>query len=226
METREAERSPKEAANLNGIRRKLRSQRGVTVVFALVIFLIMALFSYVMVNASLTAVQGAYASRVDEQAALSVASASRVIQRAIEDNDLPRKLQYVSKSGWYTVGDIPSSPVISSLLDDIRRALNGATPAPTLTLSTQSTEEHKKITDALGNITITLTAENRDKVTDAYNPPRVILNFHKDGAIPYFSNTVITFDHFDIQYDEMNNPSSYTVTSFKMESSLGQYQAS
>ena len=66
------------------IRRKLRSQRGVTVVFALVIFLIMALFSYVMVNASLTAVQGAHASQVDEQAALSTSSVAFIIRDAME----------------------------------------------------------------------------------------------------------------------------------------------
>ena len=84
METRETERSPKEAANLNGIRRKLRSQRGVTVVFALVIFLIMALFSYVMVNASLTAVQGAAAGQFDQQAYLSTRSVAFMIYNTLK----------------------------------------------------------------------------------------------------------------------------------------------
>lgn len=68
---------------MDEIRRKLRARDGVTVIFALVIFLIMTLFSYVMVNASLTAVQGAYAGQFDQQAYLSTRSVAFMIRDAL-----------------------------------------------------------------------------------------------------------------------------------------------
>ena len=58
--------------------RKLRQERGASVVFALVIFLIVTLFSWTMVNGALTAAQNASMQREEEQAYLSVTSAARL----------------------------------------------------------------------------------------------------------------------------------------------------
>ena len=223
VETREAGRSPKEAGNLNEIRRKLRSQRGVTVVFALVIFLIMALFSYVMVNASLTAVQGANASRVDEQAALSVASASRVLQQKIQ-TELPNQIQYVTGSQWVAVTNpLPAN----SWLQYILKALNEMLPDGELILTVSG--DNTDVTNKIGEVKVHIKAENNKNVTDTSPSPRLILDFRKvdkDGTVLYRSNTVIT-----LQMEKKDTDTSvYTIKPINPEtqivSTLGQYQAS
>ena len=194
------------------IRRKLRSQRGVTMVFALVIFLIMALFSYVMVNASLTAVQGANASRVDEQAALSVASASRVLQRAIQ-LELPN-VKYTTS--WTSDnGALPSEGTLRRYIVD---ALNGTSTDNLLLNVSPASGDNTDVTDKIGKVTVSISAENGNVTGPDW--PRLILNFSKDGA--YYSNTVITLHCVS---DNAENP-SYTVSFLDTLSTLGQYQAS
>ncbi|MBR0283069.1 MAG: hypothetical protein IJQ81_16020 [Oscillibacter sp.] len=61
--------------------RKLRQERGASAAFALAIFLIAALFSFTMVEGSLTAAQNAYMQHEEEQAYLSVTSAARLFCR-------------------------------------------------------------------------------------------------------------------------------------------------
>lgn len=138
METREAERSPKEAANLNGIRRKLRSQRGVTVVFALVIFLIMALFSYVMVNASLTAVQGANAGHFDQQAYSSTRSVAFMIRDALKA--YPQFT--VADNGQWNHDIVSSSSYLYAISDCIKNQINqGRTSVWQITTTTDKVNE-------------------------------------------------------------------------------------
>lgn len=97
---------------MNGIRRKLRSQRGVTVVFALVIFLIMALFSYVMVNASLTAVQGAAVGQFDQQAYSSTRSVAFMIYNTLKQYDFT-----VTDGEWINTTTDTLSPLYREIGD-------------------------------------------------------------------------------------------------------------
>ena len=184
METRETERSPKEAANLNGIRRKLRSQRGVTIVFALVIFLIMALFSYVMVNASLTAVQGA--GQFDQQAYSSTRSVAFMIRDALK------------KYPKFTVTDgrWENSSQTSSLLEEssfsylyIKNQLQNPAPSVWKIKDVPNNENLKKAKEKFGVVEVTITAST------------VIV-----GAYP---SITVQLQHWD--YDK-DNPSGYDNT--------------
>lgn len=63
---------------MTNCRRKLKSQRGVTMIFALVIFLITVLFGMTMINGALTAAQNAGLQHVEEASYLGVTSAARL----------------------------------------------------------------------------------------------------------------------------------------------------
>ena len=159
---------------MNGIRRKLRSQRGVTVVFALVIFLIMALFSYVMVNASLTAVQGAAVGQFDQQAYSSTRSVAFMIRDALKE--YPDFKQ--TDAGWERRFSV--SPTVAEQSDYrykiagyIENQLNASTPTP----SVWQIGDNDKVKEKFGVVRVTMVPNLND------TPPGIIIKLeHWDNA--------------------------------------------
>ncbi len=193
METREAERSPKEAANLNGIRRKLRSQRGVTVVFALVIFLIMALFSYVMVNASLTAVQGAAVGQFDQQAYSSTRSVAFMIRDTLEAyHDFK-----VTDGAWDNNFTASPSDTFYVLRDYIKNQLQSGGASVWKIKDIPNDEELKKAKEKFGVVEATITA-----------------SAVSDGACPSITVQLQHWDYDESKSDGYDNtkPSNYKMT--------------
>lgn len=66
------------------LKQKLRSSSGVTIVFALAIFLVTSVFCLILVNGALTATLNANDQRLNEQAYLSARSAAKLLQSAVE----------------------------------------------------------------------------------------------------------------------------------------------
>ena len=126
------------------MRRKLQNQNGVTIVFALVIFLIMALFSYVMVNASLTAVHSADASRMDEQAYVSVRSAALLLRKELNGQALTYNPADTSWSVPESSPDVVKN-VLIPLLNDHSKQIS-------IEVNAETTEIH----DTFGTVKISL----------------------------------------------------------------------
>ncbi|MBQ9492765.1 MAG: hypothetical protein IJR54_03415 [Oscillibacter sp.] len=153
---------------MNEIRRKLRARNGVTVVFALVVFLIMALFSYVMVNASLTAAQGVRASQVDEQAYLSVRPAATMIRKAVTDSQITFQVNPTGSISWNSGNDI----IRKILLDSLNQ------PEQSFTWKVKGTTSdndlNKAIEETFGEVKFTVTAKKTVPLTYTYpgtDPP-------------------------------------------------------
>lgn len=141
------------------MRRKLQNQNGVTIVFALVIFLIMALFSYVMVNASLTAVHSADASRMDEQAYLSVRSAALLLRNELKK--YPNFLLTVTNGEETWTSPNEDKAIIREI---IKPALESGSFSSNLTVE----GGEPKIAEAFGIVKMTITKKestNFDKIS-------------------------------------------------------------
>lgn len=79
------------------IQNKLKSESGVSILFALLLMLVVAMVSVVMVNASLTAVKRTSAKKDNQQVSISLDSAALLMRDKIK-NDVGYSLSYENDS--------------------------------------------------------------------------------------------------------------------------------
>lgn len=82
------------------IKNKLKSESGVSILFALLLMLVVAMVSVVMVNASLTAVKRTSAKKDNQQVSISLDSAAMLLRDQMK-NDLGYSMYYDSESSSY-----------------------------------------------------------------------------------------------------------------------------
>ena len=68
--------------------KKLKSNRGATIIFAMAIFLVAAIISASLVTVSLSATKSSASQLEDEQAYLAVSSAARIFQKEVEGKNV------------------------------------------------------------------------------------------------------------------------------------------
>ncbi|MBE5859340.1 MAG: hypothetical protein E7301_04350 [Butyrivibrio sp.] len=68
--------------------KKLKSNRGATIIFAMAIFLVAVVISVSLITVSLTATKSSASQLEDEQAYLAVASAARIFQKEVEGKNV------------------------------------------------------------------------------------------------------------------------------------------
>ena len=81
--------------------KKLKSNRGATIIFAMAIFLVAVVISASLVTVSLTATKSSASQLEDEQAYLAVASAARIFQKKVEGKNV-----IITKEGATTTASI------------------------------------------------------------------------------------------------------------------------
>ena len=103
------------------IRQKLHSRRGVSILLALLLMLVAAMVSVVIVGASLTAAKRVNDDRAQEQAALSISSAAKVMVEYLNDKNTYEYVHSVYEDGSY---DPPEITIPNELLQTITEKLD------------------------------------------------------------------------------------------------------
>ena len=138
------------------VKRKLRENRGVTFVFALVVFLIATMVSCQIAESSLHTFLVVSASVGEDQAYLSTHSAALFLRESLRNQEF----LYLSNSGRWERGlsGNPSSDQFAQFAHGLWiEALNADEPME-LTWTVEGDEEIRK---ALGEIRLVVTAENK-----------------------------------------------------------------
>ena len=138
---------------MDGVKRKLASRQGVTLVLALVVFLIVTMFSAELAVGLLTAVQDSVLLRNSEKAYASVNSAARLIQNSLRNSDA----EFIEEHGrWRSAYENKDAIVQNILLD----ALNADADPIKLVWRVKS-DGWPELEDAFTDFPLTVTAEYR-----------------------------------------------------------------
>lgn len=100
------------------IQNKLKSESGVSILFALLLMLVVAMVSVVMVNASLTAVKRTSAKKDNQQVSISLDSAALLMRDKISSDDGYTLIKKATSEDSYSI--VPAE-VDSAFRDEIQK---------------------------------------------------------------------------------------------------------
>ena len=166
---------------MGGVKRKLASRQGATLVLALVVFLILTMFSAELTLGSLTALQDSVLLRNSEKAYASVNSAARLIQNSLRNSDA----EFIEEHGrWRSAYENKDAVVQSILLD----ALNAADGGRVELIWRVKSDGWSELEDAFTDVPLTVTAE--------YRTDEALADFVNDNS-PCKPTVTIRFRHPD-----------------------------
>lgn len=102
------------------IQNKLKSESGVSILFALLLMLVVAMVSVVMVNASLTAVKRTSAKKDNQQVSISLDSAALLLRDKIATDDGYTLIKKTSVTSGESYSIVPTE-VDSAFRDEIQK---------------------------------------------------------------------------------------------------------
>ena len=170
---------------MDGVKRKLASRQGVTFVFAMVVFLILATFSAELMTASIAALQDSVLLRDSEKAYASVNSVARLIQESLK---AAPDMKFAEKEGKGWTWESLSKPENKIVQEILIAALNAAKPMK-FRWSVKS-DGWPELEDAFTDVLLTVTAE--------YRSYEELADFMDDNS-PCRPTVVIRFFHPDCQ---------------------------
>ena len=161
----------------DGARRKLANRRGATMVFALAVFGVLAMFCAEMVIVSLNALHGSVLLRDAEKTYSSVSAAARLIQSSLRDAPEMKFTLTDAAAGSYEWESESGDEVVRELLV---AALNGASSAE-FVWHVECGDEAE--TQAFTDLRLSVAAQNAD------------LEKFRNGYPAYMPTVVIRFSH-------------------------------
>ena len=164
---------------MSGARRKLTSQRGATLVFALVVFLILTMFCETMVSVTLNAAETSARLRNVEKVSASVVCAARLIQDSLI-NDGAEMIFRTETQRWMC----PDNALVENVLI---AALNNESGSPMEFIVSVRNPDKPDVEAAFEAVRLSVTAENFTE--------EALEQYRIDGDPYYLPTFTIQFTH-------------------------------
>ena len=162
---------------MSGAGRKLTSQKGATLVFALVVFLILTMFCETMVRVTLNAAETSARLRDVEKVSASVVCAARLIQDSLTNS--PEMIFRTENQRWDCLDNSSDNKIVNNVLV---AALNNGS----MEFAVSVKSDNSDVEAAFETVRLSVTAENRTEEAlkqyltgggDAKHLPTLIIRF-------------------------------------------------
>lgn len=158
-----------------GIKRKLSSKSGASIVFALAIFLVSTIISLALISISLTSAKSSAMQLEDEQAYLAVSSAARLLQKQMSTScaevtyDGDGVGGYVATPSSYEYKKVKGTGTVPTAIQNLMQHVITSNADADLTITPADTLE-----DKMGKVTITIKPQilkNAGSGSETFNFP-------------------------------------------------------